>query len=146
MRSPLDMEPLLLAQLKAAVATLRPAVHVLAADDMAEIVEEKQLVPAIYVLFDGLTPQEAVGPDARVACHWLTVVAVRNQLAKGKGTGGRTEANALLQATYSALAGWKPSTQSKPLELAPAPRGGHSNGFFYLPLAWRTEMVWRAVI
>jgi len=141
---PLSLEPLLLERLQAALAGVRPAVHVLTAADLADVAEERQLVPAVHVLFGGLSPKEAVGPDTRVECTWQTVVAVRNVAAQRKGATQRADAGALLQAVYAALSGWKPAGHSKPLELAPAAPGGHSNGFFYLPLAWRTELVWRA--
>lgn len=143
---PLSLEPLLLARLQAAVAPLRPAVHVLTAADLAGVLEEKQLVPAVHVLFGGLSPKEAVGPDTRVECTWQTVVAVRNVAAQRKGATQRADAGELLQAVYAALAGWKPAGQCKPLELTPGAASGYSAGFFYLTLTWRTELVWRAVV
>ncbi len=142
---PLSLEPLLLERLLVALAPLRPAVHVLTAADLADVTEEKQLVPAVHVLFGGLSPQEAVGADTRVQCTWQTVVAVRNVAAQRKGAAQRADAGELLQAVYAALAGWKPAGCAKPLQLAGDVAGGHSNGFFYLPLTWRTELVWRAL-
>jgi hypothetical protein len=144
MSNPLDLEPMLLARLQTALAGLVPAVHVLTAAELADVAEERQLVPAVHLLFGDLKPLEAVGADTRVACTWLTVVAVRNVAAQRKGATQRANSAVLLQAVYAALAGWKPTGQSKPLELAPSAAGGHSNGFFYLPLTWRTELVWRA--
>lgn len=141
---PLSLEPLLLERLQAALAGVRPAVHVLTAAELADVLEEKQLVPAVHVLFGDLAPKEAVGPDTRVECTWRTVVAVRNVASGRKGATQRADAGELLQAVYAALAGWKPAGCSKPLELTIGVAGGHSGGFFYLPLTWRTELVWRA--
>lgn len=144
--NPLALEPLLVARLQAALADVRPGVHVLVAAELADVLEEKQLVPAVQVMFAGMRPLEAQGGDTRVACDWHTVVAVRHADAKGKGASARASAQALVHATYSALAGWKPEGHSKPLALVAGPGGASSNGFFYLPLTWRTELVWRPTL
>jgi hypothetical protein len=139
---PLSLEPLLVDRLKTALASHLPDVHVLAAADLDGVLEERQLVPAVHVVFAGLKPVTADVASTRVECIWLTVVALKNVCAAGKGAAGRSSTSALANAVYGALAAWMPPGHSKPLALAIGPNGGHSNGFFYLPLAWRTEFIW----
>lgn len=141
---PMTLEPLLIERLKSALDGNTPAVHVLAAADLAGVLEERQLVPAVHVLFAGLRPLSANVHDTLVECIWNTVVSVRNASSQGQGAPGRVDTNALAIAIYASLVGWTPPGHSSPLTLASGAPGGASNGFFYLPLTWRTEFVWRA--
>lgn len=141
---PLSLEPLLVERLKAALASHTPAVHVLAAADLEGVIEERQLVPAVYVVFAGLKPLAADAGSTRTECTWHTVSTLKNVSTADKGAAARTSANALVHAVYTALVGWMPAGHSKPMALASGPSGGHHNGFFYLPLTWRAEFVWRS--
>lgn len=147
--SPLSLEPLLVERIKNALDSHTPAVHVLTAADLDGVTEERQLVPAVQVVFAGFKPVSADVGNTRIECTWYTVLVVKNVSAAGaagKGAAARTSANAMAHAVYTALVGWTPDGHSKPLSLAPGPRAEHSKGFFYLPLMWRTEFVWRSEI
>lgn len=141
---PLSLEPLLVDRLKTALASHTPAVHVLTAADLEGVIEERQLVPAVHVVFADLKPLTVDVGNTRAECLWHTVVTLKNVSTADKGAAARNSANALAHAVYTALAAWMPPGHSKPLALTNGPRGGHHNGFFYLPLTWRTEFVWRS--
>lgn len=143
---PLSLERLLVERLQAALASRKPAVHVLSAADLDGVAEERQLVPAVHVVLAGIKPLSATVGDTLTECGWYTVLTLRNVGTVDKGAAMRVDANALANAVYTSLIGWTPPGHSKPLRLAPGPAGGNHNGFMYLPLLWRTEFVWRADI
>ena len=144
---PLSLEPLLVERLKTALASHTPAVHVLCAADLDGVIEERQLVPAVHVVLDGIKPLSANVGDTLTECTWHTVLTLRNVNTANKGGAAvRVDANALANAVYTNLVGWTPPGHSKPLRLVPSPRGGNHNGFMYLPLTWRTEFLWRSEI
>lgn len=112
--------------------------------DLSGLADTK-LAPAVYVAFDGyrVLEQQPYNPEARVETRWLTVVATRNLKSTATGSDARADAAAIVDAVYTALAAWRPAAGYKPLALAEAPRPGFDAGFFYLPLAWRTETILR---
>lgn len=140
--SPLDMEPDLVARLQDELKDLEPKVHILTAADLAGVMEERQLVPAVHVLFAGMRPVD-VRRDGRVSTFvtsWLVVVAVRNVRTVGSGAAARAEVGPLVGRTYRALNGFKPAHASSPLFGAPASRGpGFSKGYQYVPLAFEAN-------
>ena len=141
----LAIEAELVQRLQQRLAPLRPAVHVLTAADLADVTEEKQLCPAVHVIYQGYTPTEsrADGRAVRIEQTWLAVVAVRNARAVQSGAAARAEAGALAQQVLLALQGWQPADATKPLQLASAPNAGYSAGYQYVPLAFTAELICR---
>lgn len=139
-------EPHIVAQLKAALADMRPAVHVLTVADLSAIKEESQPVPAVHVVWTGFRVLESRvdGKQARLDHTWLVVSAVRNVRGLQTGDAARAEAGALMARAGAALMGFRPPGVVGPMRLAPAPAAGFSAGFMYLPLAFLVETHFKA--
>lgn len=140
-------EPHIVARLRTALASLLPAVHVLTGADLAAVIEAKQPVPAVHVLWRGFKVLEARsdGTAARLDHTWAVVAAVRNVRTLTTGADARAEAGALAALAGAALMGWRPPNVAGPMRLANAPAAAHSPaGFFYLPLAFEVESVFQA--
>lgn len=140
----LALGPELIARLK---DRLPPALHVLGAADLAGVTEERQITPAVHVVYQGYQVQEtsANGLVARVQQSWLVVVATRNVRALKVGDPARAEAGALAAGVLQALMGWKPASAAKPLTLTSAPNARYTAGCQYLPLAFSTELVAKTI-
>lgn len=139
----LQLEDEIVARLKVRLAELRPAIHVMTAADLAGAVEEKQLAPAVHVVFQNYRPTET-RPDGRIARveqTWLVVVATKNVRATKTGDAARSAAGLLARQVLLALQGWQPPSATKPLLLAPAPNARYGGGHQYLPLALTAEIV-----
>ena len=142
----LALEHELIARLQAQLASCQPPVHVLSAADLAGVMEEKQLTPAVHVVYqgyrvaEGRTDQKA----ARIEQTWLAVVTTRNTRALKTGEAARAQAGPLAQQVVAALMGWQPASASKPLRLESGPSAGFSAGYQYLPLAFVAETVVKA--
>ena len=123
-----------------------PQVYVLTAADLAGVTEEKQLVPAVHVVYQGYGVAETShnGRAARVTQTWLAVVATRNARGIKAGEAARAQAGELAGHASAALMGWKPGAAAKPLRLVPGPGAGFSAGHQYLPLAFEAEIVLQA--
>jgi phage gp37-like protein len=138
----LALEPELVARLRAQLA----GVHVLTGVDLAEVTEEKQLTPAVHVVFAGYQVLESRrdGLVSRVEQTWLAVVATRNSRNLATGASARQDAGTLAARVAAALMGHQPLSAATPLRMEGAPnpmfRGGHQ----YLPLAFSTELVLKA--
>ena len=138
-----QLEDRIVALLKAAVAGLTPAVHVLTAAELEGVRENAQLTPALHVISDGFRPTESGHKVARLAHTWYVVAAVRNAAAQRSGAAARRQAGPLLARAMAALLSVQLPGTARPLELAPAPRGRYAAGFYYLPSAWTAETVFR---
>lgn len=139
-------EPHIVARLQEALAEQRPAVHVLTGADLAAVVEAKQVVPAVHVLWRGFQVRESRmdGAVARLDHIWAVVAAVRNVRTLASGADARAQAGALAALAGAALMGWRPPNTAGPMRLANAPAAAYSAaGFFYLPLAFRVETVFQ---
>lgn len=133
----------IVARLTAKLADQMPKVHVLTAADVAGVLQEQQLTPAVHVVYSTSKVTEARydGKTARMAQTWLAVVVTRNARNLVSGSDARNETGELAGAVFVALAGHKPASCSKPLIPVTPPGGGYSGGFAYLPLAFETEIV-----
>lgn len=138
-----QLEDRIVALLKAAVAGLTPAVHVLTAAELEGVRENAQLTPALHVISDGFRPTESGHKVARLTHTWYVVAAVRNAAQQRSGAAARRQAGPLLARAMAALLSEQLPGTAKPLQLAPAPRGRYAGGFFYLPSAWTAETVFR---
>lgn len=140
----LALEPLLVARLQ---DTLPAGTHVLTPADLEGVTQQKQLTPAVHVVFwrslmvPSSAPDDSGGYHA-VRQHWLTVVAVRHAGGQKSAQPQREVAGTLAAKVVVALAGWKPSAAGirrlLPID-APGPHYG-KGGYMYLPLAWETTL------
>lgn len=139
----LALEPELVARLREKLAMQVPPVHVLTSAELTDVAEEKQLTPAVHVMYQGYRPLEtrSDGSVCRVQQTWLAVVATRNTRNLASGGDARQEAGALAGLVSEALMGFVPASAAKPLMLAAAPSAEYSGGHQYLPLAFTTELV-----
>lgn len=139
-------EPHIVARLREALDALQPQVHVLTGADLAAVVEAKQPVPAVHVLWRGfkLLETRSDGAVARLDHTWAVVAAVRNVRTLSSGADARAEAGNLAALAGAALMGWRPPNVAGVFRLADAPAAAHSAaGFFYLPLAFKVETVFK---
>ena len=142
----LEPEAHIVAQLKEALAGVKPAVHVLTAADLAKVKEENQPTPAVHVVWNGFRVLQARedGAAARLDHTWLVVAAVRNVRTLQSGQDARVAAGELAARAGAALMGYRPPNVAGPMRLAPAPGSGISPaGFMYLPLAFLVETVFQ---
>ena len=136
----------IVARLKAELAGLKPAVHVLTAADLASFKEETQPTPAVHVLWNGFKVLESRsdGKQARLDHTWLVVAAVKNVRGLQSGAAARADAGPLMARAGAALMGFRPPGVAGPMRLAPPPAAGFSGGFMYLPLAFLVETHFKA--
>jgi len=142
----LALESELIARLREQLAGHQPAVHVLSAADLDGVIEEKQLTPAVHLVYQGYRVAEgrSDGRAARIEQTWLAVVATRNTRALKTGDAARAQAGPLAQRVITALMGWQPASATKPLRLDSGPAAGFSAGHQYLPLAFVAETLAKA--
>lgn len=139
-------EPHIVARLREALHSIKPAVHVLTALDLASLVEAKQPTPAVHVLWRGFKVLETRtdGVAAKLDHTWAVVAAVRNVRTLASGQDARAEAGRLAAQAGAALMGWRPDNVSGPMRLANAPAAQASAaGFFYLPLAFNVATIFQ---
>ena len=140
------LEPELVAALREGLADVVPRVHVLVASDLADVLEEKQLTPAVHVLYQGFALGGAAqtrsdGTAAKVVQTWLVVVATRHVRDVRGATDGRQAAGELAARVAGLLMGHRCPSAAGPLLLTNAPSAGFSGGFQYLPLAFTADVV-----
>ena len=142
----LAAEPHIVARLKAALAGLKPAVHVLTVSELSAIKEDLQPVPAVHVVWNGFAVLESRldGRQARLDHTWLIVTAVRNVRGLQSGAAARADAGPLMARAGAALMGFRPPGVAGPMRMVSAPAAGHSTGFMYLPLAFKVETHFKA--
>ncbi len=138
----LGLQLLIQARLKQALAGQTPVVHVLTAAELAGVVEEKQLVPAVHVVYGGWRTKESRsdGKAARAEQTWLAVVAVRNVRGLAAGDDARLQAGELGLLVAQALMGWHAPGMATPLKIADGPGADFRPGFVYLPLAFTADL------
>lgn len=139
----LALEPELQARLQAQLQATHPEVFVLCSHDLDGVTEERQLTPAVHLVYQGYQVSEsrADGTMARLEQTWLAVVTTRNARGLMSGDAARTQAGRLARQVCTALMGWRPASATRPLVLVQAPEAGFSGGFQYLPVAFKTEIV-----
>jgi hypothetical protein len=111
--------------------------------DLASIPEEKQITPAVHVVFDGFLIAGQGAELEMVALQsqrWITVVAVANSARMREAAARNQDAGPLLFQLFKALHGFVPAPGLTKLAPLSPPRAYYSAGFAYFPLAWTTSM------
>lgn len=139
----LALEPLLVAAVKAAVAGISPAVHVLTAADLSGVKQSAQRTPAVHIIYGGYSVAEDLLTAWRLAHTWYAVVVVSNVADQRSGAAARAAAGPLMAQVVGALAGASLPGLTRALELATPPRPDWTNGVQYLPTAFTAETIFR---
>lgn len=139
----LMLEGELVARLKECLATQVPPVHVLTSSELADVTNEKQLTPAVHVVYAGYDPLENRfdGKACRIKQTWMAVVVTRDTRNLSSGSEARQKAGVLCDAVLKALMGFKFGSASKPLFLVNAPQAAYSGGHQYVPLGFDIETI-----
>ena len=131
----------LVALVKAAVAGLVPAVHVLTRKDLAGVKEAAQLVPALHIVYAGTRVADHQYKTTRYAHKWLLVAAVRNVADTVGNQAARADAGALLELGVNALTNAEvPGCATRLTPVTPPPPSPGA-GYYYLPAAFEVETV-----
>lgn len=137
----------LVAHLKAALADIRPAVHVLAPSDLASKVDAKgvatviQPTPAVNVIFLGLRPdtdpgrQRTDGSAMIMQQLFVAEVVTRNVRELKSGSAARNEAGELAAQVLLALMATKLPSAIGVLKVLPGPGPVYQGGNQYLPIS-----------
>ena len=136
----LFIEPLLVERINAEVPGLKA---VLTATEMAEILETRQITPAVHVVYLGDGKPAGPAKATRVTQMWAAVVAVHHADPKGDGAGARRIAGPLIAKLLRALSGWVPHPIVTPLERSTPIPSRFSNGYGYYPFVFRAQFVFK---
>ena len=139
----LALEPHLVARVKAAVAGLSPAVHVLTAAELADVKESAQPTPAVHIIYGGYSVAEDLRTAWRLAHTWYAVVVVRHVGTQRTGAAARAVAGPLLAQVMGALAGTSLPGTTQALVLTSPPRAEYRAGVQYTPSAFVAETIFR---
>lgn len=129
------LEPRLVELLKAALAGLSPAVHVLTAADLGAVAEARQLTPAVHVIYGGYRIEQDLGLAWRLQHTWYAVVVVKHAAQLKTGSPGRQSAGQLAATVVQALAGAVVSGAAETLTLITPPAPSYAAPYTYLPTA-----------
>jgi len=129
------MEPRLVALLKAAVAGMSPAVHVLTAADLGDVAEARQLTPAVHLVYGGYRIEQDIGLAWRLQHTWYAVAVVKNAAQVRTGAAGRQNAGQLAATVALALAGAVVDGAADTLTLVSPPPPSYSAPHTYFPTA-----------
>lgn len=140
------LEPRLVEAVRAAVAGMTPAVHVLTAADLADVLESQQKTPAVHVIYGGYQITEDRGTSWMLEHTWYAVAAVRNVAAVRTGKAARRDAGVLAARVMRALAGASVAGATKTLKLVSPPAAHYQSGFQYLPSAVLVETIFHKFI
>ena len=107
-------------------------------DYLASVVEEKQVVPAVYVVYGGLVVFDADEQRASLGHKWLVVLAVGTAADMREAAPRNQEAGPLLGQLLVALQGYQPpgSTHGLVPVTPPGPYYSEAGKFAYYPLAF----------
>lgn len=137
------IEPRLVELVKAAVADMSPAVHVLTTSDIQDVAEKAQNTPAVHLIYGGHKVVEDQRTALRLEHTWYAVAAVRNVAAGRSGQAARRDAGRLVARVMGALMGASVQGATRTLELVTPPKPRYVAGFQYIPSAVVVETVFR---
>ncbi|AVO33047.1 phage tail terminator protein [Ottowia oryzae] len=139
----LAIEPRLVELVKAATAGLKPAVHVLAAADLADVKVAKQLAPAVHVIYGG-APQVIENQGTRVLLlhRWHVVCVVRHVGSTRTGEQAREALGPLAGLVLSALLHARVEGATLPVALSDQQRAPwFDSGTQFLPFTFDVRTV-----
>lgn len=133
----------LVQRLAASAATER--VRVLTAAELAEVPDQRQLAPAVHVVYDGYSVGDniAAGKIQGIEQNWLVVCHARNTTGQGNPTPAATDAGKIAEVVLAALLGFDPLGTGATLRLFTAPAPAYDGGYCYLPLNFRLRTTFK---
>lgn len=137
------IEPRLVELVKAAVADMSPAVHVLTTSDIQDVAEKAQHTPAVHLVYGGPKVVEDQRIALRLEHTWYVVAAVRNVAAAKAGQAARRDAGRLVARVMGALLGASVPGATGVLKFVTPPKPRYVAGFQYIPSAVVVETVFR---
>lgn len=125
---------------------------VAARTDLASLAGDRQIVPAVYVIYlgdelvDGVSHQGMRKLVQTVTQSWAAVLTVNPADAGKEGKQARLQAGTLLAQLITALSGWKPNDAVTPFYRAAGRTAAtYLDGYFYYPLIFQTNFVFPEV-
>lgn len=142
----LMLEDLLVARIRSAMPELKA---VLTAMDLATVQEQRQLEPAVHVVYAGDEVGSGAGMQggsgaAQIAAQvWMVVLVVKFAGAASvkSGKGNRQQAGPLIAKLLQCLCGWQPPAPMSSLKRSNGPKVAYQNGFAYFPFNFKTQHV-----
>lgn len=110
--------------------------------DLASVTEQSQVSPQAFVVYDGedVVDQSSTGTKVLESQRFIVVLAIRNASDTLGGSGVAGDAVALRSQINTALAGWKPGPEHRPMTRARTNiRPHYTPGFAYLPTSFETK-------
>lgn len=109
---------------------------------LADTAEEMQIVPAVYVVYDGYVVTDANPFEAALAHRWVVVVAVSTAAQPREAAPLNSEAGPYIWDVIHALHGFVPAGASSALVPTTPPRPYFSEArFAYYPVAFVSSVV-----
>ncbi|MGD9599931.1 MAG: hypothetical protein AB7P94_16835 [Steroidobacteraceae bacterium] len=125
------------------IAKMPAGTAVLPVRELERVPELRQKAPAVFVVFDGYSVGESIGPTGqiqRVTMEWYVVAMAKSARGNGNTDAARDEASALCEQVLQALLGFDVGSASgqggKFLRLSDAPGPEYDGGMCYVPLAF----------
>ena len=137
----LALEPRIIALLKTALSNRSPAVHVLAAADLADVKTARQLTPAVHVIYGGYRIDEDQGVRLLLSHTWHVVVVVSHVGSTRSGEHARAQLGPLLSTVISTLIAARIDGATRPLELATPRAAWFDAGTQFVPSAFTAQTV-----
>lgn len=109
--------------------------------EMTQIIEGKQVTPALYVIYAGEVVQDSSRTQTLEAHRFYVVLTVKN--AADQRTAGmlHTAAGIYLPRVKSALKDFTPQGTTGPLKQVTPPAPYYSSGFAYFPLMFEAQVL-----
>lgn len=109
---------------------------------LANVAEEMQTTPAIYVVYDGYVVLDADQARALLAHRWLAIVAIGNATQGREAAPRNQDAGPLVADVLAALHGYVPPGSSGAMVPATPPRPYFSESrFAYYPVAFTADVI-----
>ncbi|CAN5754252.1 hypothetical protein BH11PSE12_BH11PSE12_08320 [soil metagenome] len=142
----LVLEDLLVTRIKESIPELKA---VLTAMDLSTVQEQRQLEPAVHVMYagdevgSGSGMQGSTGGAQVAAQIWMVVLVVKFAGADSvrTGKGQRQKAGRLIARLLQCLCGWQPAVPMTALRRTNSPKVAYQNGFAYFPFNFKTQHV-----
>lgn len=141
----LAAEQLIVERIRAQMPDLK---NVFGMADLASIQDNaSQFAPCVCVVYDGdEVPQgdsarAGAGAAQVVQQRWVAWLIVRNVRSAARGEAARSEAGPMLSALLSALAGWSPGPDYRPLRRGSSPRPLYLTGTLHFPVLMLAPLI-----
>jgi len=130
----------IIAQLREALVEDQTVKRVLSRGEMAHLGEERQIVPAIYVVSGGHQVVSSDEWSTKYSLLWFITIAVANKANDKEVVVADERAGIVANRMLAALEGFVPTGHSA-LVAQTAGRAYYSPGYAYYPFAFSTERI-----